>query len=289
MLFNSFPFLLLFLPVVVAGYFAVPNHRLRLLLIVGASYYFYAYADWWFPALMAGSTAISFTGGLLLGSERLARHRRLVLGLGIFGVLALLGYFKYAGFAGGYGLDFVHVLTGRGFPGAHTFVRSIVLPIGISFYTFEGISYMVDVYRGGLPVERDLLRYAFFISFFPHLIAGPIVRYGIMQPQLMTKHRFDPDRIRSGLLLFTLGLAKKVLLADGLARWVDHYLATPARRGSSPPGRARSASASRSTSTSAPTPTWRSGSPASSGSSCRGTSTGPTAPRARRSSGAAGT
>ena len=231
MLFNSFPFIYVFLPVVTIGYFALPNHRLRLLFIVGASYYFYAYAEWWFPALMAGSTAISFTGGLLLESERTARHRKLVLGAGIFGMLALLAYFKYAGFAGGYTLDFVHVLTGRGFPSAHTFVHSIVLPIGISFYTFEGISYMVDVYRGGLRAEHDLLRYAFFISFFPHLIAGPIVRYGILQPQLMTKHRFDADRVRSGLLLFTLGLGKKVLLADGLARWVDHYLATPGSLG----------------------------------------------------------
>src|SRR4029077_20508323 len=101
------------------------------------------------------------------------------------------------------------------------------LPIGISFYTFEGISYLVDVYRGTLRAERDLLRYAFFISFFPHLIAGPIVRYGILQPQLLEKKRFDPEAVRSGLLLFTLGLAKKVLIADALARRVDHYLWTP--------------------------------------------------------------
>jgi alginate O-acetyltransferase complex protein AlgI len=226
-LFNSFPFLYFFLPAVVVGYFLVPHHRLRMLGIVGASYYFYAYADWWFPALMAGSTAISYTGGRLL--ERNPSKR--VLASGIFGVLALLGYFKYAAFSGGYALDFVHVITGRHFPGLRSFVNSIVLPIGISFYTFEGISYQVDVYRGTLRAERDLLRYAFFISFFPHLIAGPIVRYGILQPQLMSKHRFDADRVRSGLLLFTLGLAKKVLLADGLARWVDHYLATPSSIG----------------------------------------------------------
>ena len=106
-------------------------------------------------------------------------------------------------------------------------MNGIVLPIGISFYTFEAISYMVDVYRGTLRAERDLLRYAFFISFFPHLIAGPIVRYGILQPQLLAKHRFDAERVRSGLLLFTLGLAKKVLLADGLARYVDLYLPDP--------------------------------------------------------------
>ncbi len=227
MLFNSFPFLYLFLPAVVVGYYAVPRHRLRLLLIVAASYYFYAYADWWFPALMAGSTAISYTGGRLLEHPHFADRRRLVLGLGIAGVLALLGYYKYTAFVGGYALSFVHLITQQGFPGLHSFVHSIALPIGISFYTFEGISYLVDVYRGNLRAEHDLLRYAFFISFFPHLIAGPIVRYGILQPQLMQKQRFDPDRVRSGLLLFTLGLAKKVLLADALAGWVDHYLATP--------------------------------------------------------------
>ena len=220
MLFNSFPFLLAFLPLVVAGYFALPQHRLRLLLVVGASYYFYAYADWWFPALMAGSTAISYTAGRVL--ER--RPERVVLATGVAGVLALLAWFKYAGFAGGYALDALRILTGQRLPGVHTFLHGIVLPIGISFYTFEGISYMVDVYRGTLPAERDLLRYAFFISFFPHLIAGPIVRYGILQPQLTIKHRFDADRVRSGLLLFTLGLAKKVLLADGIARYVDLYL-----------------------------------------------------------------
>jgi len=230
-LFNSFPFLFGFLPLVAAAYFVVPRHRLRLLLVVAASYYFYAYASSWFPALMAGSTAIGYVGGRLLESERLAQRRKLVLGVGVFGVLAVLGYFKYTAFAGGYALDFVHVITQYRFPGLRSFVNSIVLPIGISFYTFEGISYLVDVYRGTLRAERDLLRYAFFISFFPHLIAGPIVRYGILQPQLLEKHRFDADRVRSGLLLFTLGLAKKVLLADGLARYVDHYLAAPAQLG----------------------------------------------------------
>ncbi len=227
MLFNSFPFLYLFLPAVVVGYYAVPRHRLRLLLLVGASYYFYAYADWWFPALMAGSTAISYAAGRLLELPRLAGRRKLVLTAGIAGVLALLAYYKYTSFVGGYALSFVHLITQQSFPGLHSFVHSIALPIGISFYTFEGISYLVDVYRGDLRAERDLLRYAFFISFFPHLIAGPIVRYGILQPQLLGKQRFDADRVRAGLILFTLGLAKKVLLADALAGWVDHYLASP--------------------------------------------------------------
>jgi len=100
-LFNSFPFLYLFLPAVVLGYYAVPRHRLRLLLIVLASYYFYAYADWWFPALMAGSTVISFAGGRLLESTRFEQRRKLVLAVGIAGVLALLAYYKYTAFIGG--------------------------------------------------------------------------------------------------------------------------------------------------------------------------------------------
>src|SRR6185437_1297845 len=97
---------------------------------------------------------------------------------------------------------FVHVITQQRFPGLHAFVNGIVLPIGISFYTFEGISYLVDVYRGTLRAERDPLRYAFFISFFPHLIAGPIVRYGKLAPQLARRYSFDVEAFRAGLLLF---------------------------------------------------------------------------------------
>src|SRR3954454_8244190 len=102
-LFNSFPFLLAFLPAVVTAYFLIPRHRVRLLVVVGASYYFYAYAEWWFPALMAASTAFSYTTGRLL--ER--RSDKRVLAIGIVGCLGLLAYFKYAGFLGGYGTDFV--------------------------------------------------------------------------------------------------------------------------------------------------------------------------------------
>jgi alginate O-acetyltransferase complex protein AlgI len=230
-LFNSFPFVLVFLPVVLTAYFALPALRLRLLLVVGASYYFYAYADWWFPELMAGSTLISWTTALLVERERDPRRRRLLLAVGVSGLLALLGWFKYAGFIGGGAFGLIETLTGVGFPDARALLHSIVLPIGISFYTFEGISYIVDVYRREQPADRDPLRYAFFISFFPHLIAGPIVRYSQLEPQLRRFHRFDAARVRSGLLLFGIGLAKKTLLADGLAHWVDRYLDDPASVG----------------------------------------------------------
>src|SRR3954463_3647173 len=113
MLFNSFPFLPAFLPLTAAAYFLIPAHRVRLLLVIGASYYFYAYADWWFPALMAGSTAIGFVAGRVPEHEKDALRRRVVLGVGVAALLSLLGVFKYASFVGGYGADFVGAITGR--------------------------------------------------------------------------------------------------------------------------------------------------------------------------------
>jgi alginate O-acetyltransferase complex protein AlgI len=163
-LFNSFVFLFVFLPIVVIAYFAIPQHRARLVLIVVASYVFYAYAKWWFALLMAASTLVGFVGGRALERNR----SKLVLAVTVAALLALLGAFKYAAFVGGNLTSFVGVITAHGFPGLHGFLNGIVLPIGISFYTFEGISYAADVYRGKLPAERNPLRYAYFISFFPH-------------------------------------------------------------------------------------------------------------------------
>ena len=223
MLFNSFVFIFVFLPLVVVAYFAVPSRQARLIVLVAASYAFYAYAKWWFALLMAASTVVGFVGGRVIGRTR----SRVALGITVAALLSLLGAFKYAAFVGGNLTSFVGVITSHGFPGLHGFLNGIVLPIGISFYTFEGISYLVDVHRGKLEVERDPLRYLTFISFFPHLIAGPIVRYGILQPQLRRRHDFDVDRVRAGLLLFALGLAKKTLVADSFASWVNRYLDDP--------------------------------------------------------------
>lgn len=226
MLFNSFPFLFVYLPLVLVGFYALRAQRPRLLFLVAASYVFYAYVEWWFALLMLASTGVAFTGGLIVGSERFPRSR-LALGVSVAGLLALLVYFKYAAFLAGYGSDFLTVLTGRGFPSLEEVAQGVVLPIGISFYTFEGISYVVDVHRGTIKAERDLLRFAFFISFFPHLVAGPIVRYAKLRPQLGRPYRFDVDEFRAGVLLFSLGLAKKVLIADSIAAYVDPLLASP--------------------------------------------------------------
>jgi D-alanyl-lipoteichoic acid acyltransferase DltB (MBOAT superfamily) len=123
------------------------------------------------------------------------------------------------------------VITGRGFPSLEQFTKGIALPVGISFYTFEAVSYMVDVYRRDIEAERNPLRYAFFISFFPHLIAGPIVRYGQLGPQLRRFYRFDPDLMLSGLLLFSVGLVKKAVFADQIAARVDPLFASSGQVG----------------------------------------------------------
>jgi alginate O-acetyltransferase complex protein AlgI len=230
-LFNSYVFLGAFLPVVLVAFFLLPRQGWRVALLVVASYVFYAYSQWWFPALMIGSTLISFVTGLLLGRERHPRRRKLVLGTGIAGALSLLVYFKYAQFVTDNSLSFITTITGRGLPSLEAFTANIVLPVGISFFTFEAISYMVDVYRGDVEIERNPLRYAFFISFFPHLIAGPIVRYGKLGPQLRRFYRFDPELMLSGLVLFSLGLVKKVVIADQIAVRTDRLLAHPADLG----------------------------------------------------------
>jgi alginate O-acetyltransferase complex protein AlgI len=230
-LFNSYAFLGVFLPTVLCGFYVLPRQTLRLIFVVVASYVFYAYDALWFPALMAWSTAISYVGGRLVGAGPDPRRRKLVLAVAIAGTLSLLLYFKYAQFAAGNASSFVATITGRGLPSLKAFTEGIALPVGISFYTFEAISYLVDVHRGTVPVERNPLKYAFFISYFPHLIAGPIVRYGKLEPQLRRFYRFDPDLFVAGLLLFSLGLAKKVLIADQIAAKTDPLLASPAQLG----------------------------------------------------------
>jgi D-alanyl-lipoteichoic acid acyltransferase DltB (MBOAT superfamily) len=178
-----------------------------------------------------GSTTISYTGGLLVARTPPGRRRKVYLGLGIAGALSLLAYFKYAEFLASHTSALLATITSTGLPSLKELAHGILLPAGISFYTFESVSYMVDVYRGTIPPERNPLRYAFFISFFPHLIAGPIVRYGQLRPQLERLYRFDPELARAGLLLFSIGLAKKVLLADRIAFRINPLLVDPSQLG----------------------------------------------------------
>ena len=231
MLFNSYAFLFAFLPGTLLVFYLLRRQQLRLAFLVVASYVFYAVDAWWFPFLMLASTGISFAGGLAIERASTQRARKLSLAAGVTGVLSILVFFKYAQFLAGEASSVVSVITARGLPSLEDWTSSIVLPIGISFFTFEAISYMADVYRRDLEAERSPLHYLLFISFFPHLIAGPIVRYSKLRPQLDRFATLEYERILGGLLLISLGLVKKVVIADGLAGQADPLLASPGEIG----------------------------------------------------------
>ncbi|MDX6752523.1 MBOAT family protein [Geminicoccaceae bacterium 1502E] len=214
MLFNSDVFITEFLPIVLAGFLAIRLWRrpeAGLLWLLGASIYFYGYWSLWALPLLLGS----ILGNYLLG-ELLRRRggQRGLLALGVGANLALLFWFKYASFAAAQLAE----ATGN-----EPVLGWIVLPIGISFFTFQQIAYLVDIARGE-TVERHPLRYALFVSFFPQLIAGPIVHHRELAPQFARAgSRPWASDLAVGATIFTIGLAKKVLLADNLA-----HLATPA-------------------------------------------------------------
>ena len=216
MLFNSLSFLLFF-PLVCFAYFLIPA-RVRYLWLLGASYYFYMCWNARYALLMALSTLITYASGLLIGRCRgNARLCKLWVGLSFGSNLAILFFFKYANF----------VLEGLQKAAALAHVQlnlpafDILLPVGISFYTFQALSYTMDVYRGEIAPERDLLKYALFVSFFPQLVAGPIERSKNLLEQVAVPHRFDYDRAAAGLQMMLWGYMEKLILADRAAIFVD--------------------------------------------------------------------
>jgi alginate O-acetyltransferase complex protein AlgI len=215
MLFGSYTFLFQFLPVVVLAFAAARRHSARagVLVLAGASLFFYAA---WRPAyllVLITSVAANFSLGLLM--EAPLRRRA----VGTFGValnLLALCYFKYTGFI----LDAVSAARGTPLP----FVE-IVLPLGISFFTFQQIAYLVDIMRGA-KVERDIVSYTLFVSFFPHLIAGPLVHHAEMIPQFKRSRTGRSAVLAArGLAIFAAGLFKKVVIADNLAQFVSPVFA----------------------------------------------------------------
>jgi D-alanyl-lipoteichoic acid acyltransferase DltB (MBOAT superfamily) len=218
-LFNSYDYLLYFLPLSLVGFFVLGRWpRWSVLWLTAASLFFYA---WWDPRylpLILASIAFNFAIGRVLRSQ--PAHAKLVLGMGIAGNLALLGVFKYADFA----LSNLSVLLAKPLPMPH-----LVLPLGISFFTFTQIAYLVDVYRAKAR-EPSLANYALFVSFFPHLLAGPILHHSEMMPQFAspTNKRPQAENLAAGLFLLCIGLVKKVCLADQLAPLADAGFAHPA-------------------------------------------------------------
>jgi D-alanyl-lipoteichoic acid acyltransferase DltB (MBOAT superfamily) len=214
-LFNSFDYAL-FLLVVVALYFALPP-RLRPTMLVAASYFFYLYAhpEWWWVLLSC--TLIAYVSGLALQRWN-DPLRHLVLLVAVLANAALLIYFKYADLLIG---------TWNQHARSRLPLLHVVLPVGISFFTFQALSYIFDVYRGRFPAERRLDVFAAYKAFFPQLVAGPIERPGNVVPQLKLEHRWDYQRLASGLQLMLWGFFKKLVIADRLAAFVKSAYDAP--------------------------------------------------------------
>jgi alginate O-acetyltransferase complex protein AlgI len=209
---------LVFLPVVLALYWALPR-RGQNVLLVGASYLFYGWEHPWFLLPLWGSTLVDYS--CALGMERFPARRRLLLVISIIVSVALLGTFKYAGFV----LENISALLTQFGSDPLRIVFRFVLPAGLSFYTFQSIGYVVDVYVGRVRAERNLLDYALYVSFFPQLVAGPIERAGHMLPQYHGRRVFDPVGWRAGLGLMLWGFFKKVVIADNTAPIVNKVFA----------------------------------------------------------------
>lgn len=203
----------LFCPAVFAIYWSLRQRYWQNVVLILASYFFYGWWDWRFCLLMLASTLVDYFVGIGLGKTTSATSRRYLLGSSLVCNLAILGTFKYFNFF----VDNLRLgLSQAGIElGPATF--DIILPIGISFYTFQTLSYTIDVYRRRLEPTRNLIDYLAFVSFFPQLVAGPIERAGNLLPQFAKLRKFDSDAARDGCRLILWGLAKKIVLADRLA------------------------------------------------------------------------
>jgi alginate O-acetyltransferase complex protein AlgI len=209
MLFPSITFLFYFLPLFFILYCVAPGATAKNIVLVAASLLFYAWGEPVYVLLLAGDIVFNYAAALLVGAAQ-GNRRRLVTALAIAANLAALGLFKYADFA----LGTVNALAGPTFT-----LPGLALPLGISFFTFHAISYLVDVHRGA-PPNRNLLEVAVYIAMFPQLIAGPIIRYHTIARRLAAR-RMSLGRVSAGMRIFVIGLAQKVLIADEVARLAE--------------------------------------------------------------------
>jgi alginate O-acetyltransferase complex protein AlgI len=218
MIFTSFPFLFVFLPLLLLAYWLTPFKHKNLLLTI-ASYIFYAYWRLDFLLLIFFSTVVDYSIGLLIQSSVEERRRKLWLGVSLLVNLGLLGYFKYFNF----GIEnFNSLLIALGLTA--TSFSAVLLPVGISFYTFQTMSYSIDIYRRKNVPTKNFIDFACFVSMFPQLIAGPIVRYYQIRDQL--KHRQVKFKYFAiGVLFLLIGINKKILFADTLGMAADGVFA----------------------------------------------------------------
>jgi alginate O-acetyltransferase complex protein AlgI len=216
MVFSSYLFLFYFLPAILLAYYAAPR-RARHFVLTILSYVFYGWANPLFVVLLFVSTAIDYMAGLVI-ARGAPSTRRLALSISICSNLGLLGFFKYYNF-GAENIDALARFMGLPDLGLDTALR-VTLPLGISFYTFQSMSYTIDVYRGRAQPIRHFIDFACFVSMFPQLVAGPIIRFSEIADQLRDRTH-TPTKFARGIAFFSLGLGKKVLVANPCGKIAD--------------------------------------------------------------------
>ena len=220
MLFNSIEFLL-FLPIVFILYWFVVNKNLKSqnLLILVSSYVFYGWWDYRFLSLIFLSTIVDYIIGLNIPKQDSERKQKLLLWCSVLFNLSVLGFFKYYNF---FVDSWIDLFISIGYEIKSVWTLNIILPVGISFYTFQTMSYTIDIYRKKLEPTKDFISFASFVSFFPQLVAGPIERATNLLPQILQKREFKYEQGVQGLRLILWGMFKKVVIADSLAPMVDN-------------------------------------------------------------------
>ena len=218
MLFNSLSFAIFF-PIVFLLYWFVTNKSLRLqnMLLLVASYYFYACWDYRFLFLLVFSTLLDYFTGLKMAASNKPRMKTFWFVLSVAINLGFLGFFKYYNF---FVTSFADMISGFGYK-PDVWTLKVILPVGISFYTFHGLSYVIDIYKGRIPAEKNFIEYSVFVSFFPLLVAGPIERATHLLPQIKKQRTFDYSKAIDGLRQILWGLFKKVVIADTCAEFAN--------------------------------------------------------------------
>lgn len=214
--FNSLTFLV-FLLAVLLLYWLLP-HKFRWILLLAASYYFYMSWNPWLIFLIALTTLVSYAAALCISKAKRKGWKRFWLLTALFVCLGTLVFFKYFDFLIGSAIDFLNLFALK----LDDFALNLILPVGISFYTFQTLSYVIDVYWGKFEAERHLGYYALFVVYFPQLVAGPIERPGDLLPQLRAEHRFDWEDMAAGLRIFLYGFFLKCVVADFVGIFVNN-------------------------------------------------------------------
>ena len=223
MLFNSLAFAL-FLPIVFAIYWSIPARQIKWqnVVVLISSYVFYGWWDWRFLGLILFSSLVDFTIGQRIAKASNPSAKKMLLGISLSVNLGLLAYFKYLNF---FIESFVSAFDSVGIA-MNVSSLHIILPVGISFYTFQTLSYSIDIYRGQLEPSRNLVSFLAFVSFFPQLVAGPIERASNLMPQFARERKFDYQEAVLGMRQILWGLFKKVVIADNCAMLVDQIFST---------------------------------------------------------------